>query len=634
MLTFAFDDLDRCFADSLDAVAVIEPGSLTVLYANHAFSRQIEALHMATGVNPLCDWAQVQQAMDQCLEQNALASYEDTGLSVRFELLPVLLLQENETALQMLQCRVLPLVDRSKKSEQMYQAMLEYLPLNTWACSLKGEVFWMNRTSSRFTYGKDEVHDHTHSLYIQKIHPDDLQSTSIRFGTAMVEGHLEPFRYRLRDQHGQFQWFLITAQPVLDEQGNARFWVGNSINIEAFVQQERALENAHFLLQLENERLKDQLNEAQALIANVQKMDLVTHLAGGVAHDLNNMLFVMGMHLGTLGRKVGDPAVLDSISEVRNCIRKAARLSSQLSGFSGRLPQNAQPISVQKMVEDAQDLFQQAVGAEIELQTRIQAQLPNVLADRTYLENALINLLINARDAMDRRGTVQLAATQCICPKDGVEQTFVCLSVKDSGSGINPLMLSKVFEPFFTTKTPDKGTGLGLPMVKNFVESSGGFVRVESGQDGGCTVYLYLPVTQQEVSEGPAVLPEVEVGQGAVLLVEDDDAVRKAVSKALRGLGYSLIAAKNVDQALLLLEAGTRPDLILSDIRMPGKKTVMDLIGYVQGKPLQIPMIFITGYSAEIAIQEGLLAGHYPVLFKPFEMSELAQKMTEVMNVA
>lgn len=632
-MMYAFNDLSARFGDSRLAIGFIEPSSLEVIYANAAFAQRIEVLHMATGVNPLSDWPEVLDAMRESFQHQRSTSCELQELAVRMEFFPAQLQQAGSETDQVVLCHVLPLEGAASLKERMFQDVLDFSPHNAWACSLKGEVFWTNRTSNLFTYGQREMHDLTHSRYIHKIHPDDLQETATRFSTAMVEGKLEPFRYRLRDLQGNFHWFLFAASAVQDAQDNTRFWSGCSVNINAFVEEEAQLRDALAAKNAENQRLRLQLQEAQQLVANVQKMELVSHLAGGVAHDLNNMLFVMSMHMGSLQKRLVDSTLLDNVAVVRECIRKAARLSSQLSAFSGRLPQNAQPLSPQKMLEDAREMFVQAVGAEVVFNVHAAEPLPNVLADRMYLENALINLLINARDAVDGRGHIALTVSEQVLQREGVDQRFVCFSVSDDGTGMSEAMQAQMFEPFFTTKAPDKGTGLGLAMVKNFIESSGGMVQVQSSLGQGTTMHLYLPITNLVAQDVNEQLPTPKPGQGAVMLVEDNDTVRQAISLALREMGYSLVAAKNLDQALALLEAGTTADLLLSDIRMPGRKNVRDLIGYMEQRPAPIPMIFMTGYSADIAIEEGLIDGRYPVLFKPFAVAELVKKMHEVMGL-
>ena len=624
-------DLERCLDASQVPIGLVNPLDLSVSYSNRAFGQRMEELHLASGKSPLQDWPQVQSAMQQCQQTQALCRCDFAQWNVVLEFVPVQLRQHDGTVLDLLQCQVLQANAQQHEQERFYQDLLDYAPHNTWACSLKGEVFWTNRTSNLFTYGQEEVHDLTHSNYIHKIHPDDMQHTGTRFSTGMVEGRVAPFRYRLRDHTGNYHWFWFTAAPVRNADGSVRYWMGNSINIEPVVQEEERLKAQIDALQHTQQQLREQLREARSLLASVQKTDVVAHLAGGVAHDLNNMLFVMGMHLASLQKKLSNVGLMEHVDAVRECIRKAARLATQLSGFSGRLPQNALPVNPHDMLDQVHSIFHQAVGAEAEFSVQIEQQLPNVMVDRTYLENALINLLINARDAVDGRGQITLHVAQRELEKDGCAQNYVCFSVHDDGVGMSAALQEQVFEPFFTTKPPDKGTGLGLAMVKNFVESSGGVITVESQPQQGTTMSLYLPVTGLQAESVQASADVLPTGQAAVLLVEDNEDVRKAVSLALRELGYGLITAKNIDQALMLLQAHVKPDLIISDVRMPGKKTVLDLIREVEATH-HVPMVFITGYSADIVIKEGLIEGRYPVLFKPFQIAELAQKMHEVLG--
>ena len=449
-----------------------------------------------------------------------------------------------------------------------------------------------------------------------KIHPDDVQQASLSFSTGMADEKMPCFRYRLRSHGGTYEWFMVIAEPVRTAHGIIRYWLASSINIHAFVLNEERMK-------AEVQRLKQQLMETQALASSAQKMELVSHLAGGVAHDLNNLLFVMRMHLGSLQRHMEAPEAGASLQAIQDCIRKAARLSTQLSGFSGRLPQNATALSPSKFVAEMHSLFTQAVGAEVGFHIQMAEEMPAVLADRSYLENALINLLINARDAVDGRGCVTLGVDVVQQSHEGVMQPFVAFSVSDDGIGMSHELQSKVFEPFFTTKPPDMGTGLGLAMVKNFADNSGGYIKVRSTLGEGSTMTLLLPLagsgeSPEEVQEtdAPLLLPVAKGSAGSVLLIEDDDRI---------------VAAANPAHAIGLLELGIRVNLILSDIRMPGKKTVHDLIAHVESSS-PAPIIFITGYSAELVIQEGLIEGRYPVLFKPFGAQDLLQKIAELIH--
>lgn len=633
MMIYPVSDLDGGFFASQECVGFIDPDTLALRYANPAMERQLQLVQLAGARNLLLDWPAVREAIAQCAAQARgkgriqLQVCELAQWNVRLELLTVQLQPDEGAAQWVVQCKLLPM--DASKSMPFAQEVLENIPCSTWACTPNGEIFWTSRSSKRFAHGDADMAALGQQQHMGKLHPDDVNISSLNFSTGMADENMPYQRVRMRHHLGHYDWFEIQAEPVRAPDGSVRYWLCNSINIQRYVQVEEQLS-------AEVQRLQAQLEQAQSMLSSAQKIELVSHLAGGVAHDLNNLLFVMRMHMGSLEKKHTESGSLASLQAVQECIRKAARLSSQLSGFSGRLPQNAAPLNTARVVEDIQGLLAQAVGAEVDLHVEVGPQVPVVYADRSYLENSLINLLINARDAVDGRGAVALNVELVHKNIDNTMHDFVAFHVTDNGVGMGPELQAKVFEPFFTTKAPDRGTGLGLSMVKNFADNSGGHITVQSQEGVGTTMSLYLPAStvaaEPLVDEVDNVAPAPLGAGAAVLVIEDDEAVRQAVSMVLREHGYRIVAALNPEHAMGLLDLGIRPDLILSDIRMPGKKTVRDLIAHVQAMGTATPMLFITGYSADLVIEEGLLDHRYPVLFKPFAPQELLQRMAEVVQ--
>lgn len=635
MITYTLADAAACFQNAQQAVGVIDYAEHGVWFANSAFVRATYSLHVHTSCNPLTEWPPLQQRMRECMEHQALAVYESPDGLQRWECLPVQVLQADGSTALGVQCTVLPLaVDKPPEATSGWQRMLEQSPLSQWACSLSGEVYWTNQASNLYCYGHAHRPDLNNSRHIHKIHPDDMHSTTLQYSKAMAQGYLAaPIRYRLRDHTGVYRWFLMTAAPVRDAQGSILHWVGASTDIDDLISQEQALQAHIQQLSAQCEQLQARLSASQALLANVHKMDLVAHLAGGVAHDLNNLLFVQGIHLSVLQKNTTDTTLLERLHAIRDCSRKAARLSTQISGFSGRLPQNATALSPAQVLHDLHDLLRQAAGAETDFQLVVEEGLHNIHADRSYLENALLNLVINARDAAEGRGQVRLQVRNHRGSQAGEPQDCVAFSVHDNGRGMDSAVQARIFEPFFTTKGPGKGTGLGLPMVKNFVDSSHGWMDVQSAPGQGSVLTLYLPQSTLAVEACTTTEETLPPGRAAVMLIEDDPSVRQAVSSFLCELGYGLSIASDPTQAMILLGNGVQVDAIVSDVKMPGQKTVLDLIQYVEThRP--VPIIFNTGYSADIAISEGLIAGRYPVLFKPFAISELATLLREALDAA
>ncbi len=637
----------RMFATSNVALAVIDGTTLEIVFSNDAFLRFFKEMQLISGRSMLHEFEPLSDALSTTLASSELVVHEWPHANARLEFSAAHAgAQGDADDHRLVQCVVLPLPSHGTAldvaspappaplASEAYRRILDHFPHNVWLCTVSGELFWTNRTSNLFTYGRAEFHDPDSSAYITKIHPDDLTGAGVALSKAMQAGHMEtPYRYRLRDHAGNYHWFQFTMAPVLDWHGEPTYWVGTSINIQHIHDAEQQALAELKALQRRCESNESRLISSERLVAQQHKMELVAHLAGGVAHDLNNLLHVMGINIELMQPLVQQEALQRHMRILEGCIKKAGRLSTQLAGFSGRLPQNAVALDPAVLVEDIRELLSRAVGAEIELCIVIEGQPHAVLADKSYLENALINLAINARDAMDGRGSVTLrVANQVEAGADGQQRDHVVFSLQDEGSGMSAAVRERIFDPFFTTKAPDKGTGLGLPMVRTFVENSGGHITVESVEGQGSCVSIHLPRTEQAPEAAVIAQPSPHtMGQGRILLVEDDRNVRDAMNHILTRLGYDTIPSFSFDHAVKLLEGGMRPDLIVSDVRMPGRMSINDLIGMVE-TVVPVPLIFVTGYSAEVVVKEGLIHDKYPVLFKPFSAQEISARIRDMLE--
>jgi len=627
------------FRDSATAVAVVDSVSRNILFSNDAFLRFFKDQQVVAGRNVFSEEPALATALAGAATSGAMVVHEDGASNARFEFSP--LLMADGTSHSMVQCLVSPLSGHSFESlaegmatsaaaavNEGYRRILDSFPHNVWLCTVKGELFWTNRTSNIFTYGKPEFQDADNTRYIAKVHPEDLTGAGVALSKAMREGRMEqPHRYRLRDHTGIYHWFQFSMAPVLDGDGTPLYWVGTSVNIQAVYEAELAAAARMEQLRQRSEAHEDRVLESQRVLAQQHKMELVSHLAGGVAHDLNNLLHVMGINIELMQAHPQCDGLLPHLRILDGCLKKAGRLSTQLAGFSGRLPQNAMALEPQALVDDIQELLAKAVGAEVSFKVQIEPGLRPLFADKSYLENALINLAINARDAMDGRGTMLLrVAPRSRVDQDGHPADYVMFEVEDSGTGIALDLQERVFDPFFSTKASDKGSGLGLTMVKTFVENSNGQVTIDSTPGVGTRVALYLPVSRVPVDHVLEPSPGIVPGAGRILLVEDDDSVREAMNTILNQLGYDTIPSFSSDHAVTLLQSGMKPDLIISDIRMPGRLTVQDLINVVEAGS-GTPIIFATGYSADVVIKEGLVNDKYQVLFKPFSAAEISARI-------
>jgi nitrogen-specific signal transduction histidine kinase len=389
----------------------------------------------------------------------------------------------------------------------------------------------------------------------------------------------------------------------------------------------------------ESRRQTEELRRSQLQFLQAQKMEAVGRLAGGVAHDFNNMLTAILGHGDLLARSLAsDDPRLQAVDQIRMAAERSVRLTRELLTFSRRQPSQEQVVQLELLVERARPLLRTLLGDHVELVFTSSARAPWVLADANWIEQALLNLAINARDAMRGQGrlTVEIGEEQ-VTARDVAERgarrvgPHVSLAVTDTGPGIAPEVRPHLFEPFFTTKEPGCGTGLGLASVYGIVEQCGGFIEVVSEPGSGATFRVLLPRTDQR--PGPQA-PESEGGPpapgagGRVLVVEDEGAVRLLVETLLRREGFDVITASSGLEALASLEAADLSvDLLLSDLMMPGL-TGDDLAARVVAMRPGIQVLLMSGYPGDRLAQDGKRPG-WPVLRKPFSREQLVSAVRE-----
>jgi signal transduction histidine kinase len=371
-----------------------------------------------------------------------------------------------------------------------------------------------------------------------------------------------------------------------------------------------------------------------------QKMEAVGQLTGGVAHDFNNLLMVISGNLELIeSRTADDEGVRGLAIAARKAAHRGASLTAQLLAFSRRQRLNPKTILVNALIRDFQALILRALGDGCMVKLVAEDQLWPCHVDPAQLETALLNLALNARDAMPDGGRLQIEARNVTLVEGAVAGvtpgSYVRLSVTDTGCGMPPETLDRVFEPFFTTKEVGKGTGLGLSMVYGFVRQSGGHVTIESTVGVGTTVSLFLPRSTQasEVGLDSAPPQEVTAGSGRVLMVEDDHDVMDVTSTILRELGYEVHCAQDGTDAIRMLRADRRFDLLFSDIMMPGGISGIELAREAKHLRSNIKILLTSGNAAEALSRQGA-EGEFPVIGKPFRRAELAQYLRVVMGAA
>jgi PAS domain S-box-containing protein len=439
-------------------------------------------------------------------------------------------------------------------------------------------------------------------------------------------GHLQPDRF---DERSERLALGLAAQAATA--------IDNARLMQAQQRLNQTLEQkvAERTQALENEMAMRASTEAA--LRQAQKMEAVGQLTGGIAHDFNNMLSGVIGGLNLIKRRIASGRLedLDRFMEAATTsAHRAAALTSRLLAFSRRQSLDARSVDINALTEALSDLLARTVNENIALHILPDEGAPHAIVDANQLENAILNLAINARDAMPEGGQLTVSvSTAELDARDtaatpGVEAgRYVVIAVSDTGVGMAPEVMDKVFEPFFTTKPIGQGTGLGLSMVYGFARQSGGQVRVHSQLGQGTRVSLYLPVSDSDadaLGEGPALVPE---GQGQiVLVVEDDPSVRLLVREVLEELHYVAVEAGDAVQAIPILKSGQRLDLMVSDVGLPGMNG-RQLAEVAREHRPHLPILFVTGYAENAAIRAGFLGTNMDMITKPFALDSLADKI-------
>jgi PAS domain S-box-containing protein len=383
-------------------------------------------------------------------------------------------------------------------------------------------------------------------------------------------------------------------------------------------------------------------SEAEAALRQSQKMEAVGQLTGGIAHDFNNMLTGVIGSLDIIRRRIanGRTGDLDRFIEAASVsAQRAAGLTARLLAFSRRQSLDLKPVPVNELVASLEDLLRRTVKETVALKIVRSEDVSAAIADANQLENAVLNLAINARDAMPDGGQltietrrVDLAEPQAAARADVAPGTYVVIAVSDTGVGMAPELLEKVFDPFFTTKPIGQGTGLGLSMVYGFAKQAGGHVRIHSRPGEGTTVSIYLVAADPlESADGNEAFVARDGHGQSVLLVEDDPSVRLLVREVLQELSYVTIEAEEANAAIRVLESTQPIDLMISDVGLPGMNGRQLAEVARQHRP-DLPVLFVTGYAENAAIRAGFLGTNMAMITKPFAMDALAEKISALLG--
>lgn len=379
---------------------------------------------------------------------------------------------------------------------------------------------------------------------------------------------------------------------------------------------------------------------AESIARQAQKMEAIGHLTGGLAHDFNNLLQVINANLDLVVGACTEPKLIERLQNAITAVNRGARLTSQLLAFARRQALDPRSTNLGRLIQEVTDMLRRTLGETIEIECIVAGGLWNTLVDRSQVENALLNLAINARDAMPEGGKLTFEVTNAYLDETYAAQhaevtagQYVMIAVSDTGSGMTPEVIARVFEPFFTTKKEGHGTGLGLSQVYGFVKQSGGHIKIYSEIDQGTTLKLYLPrtrVPQEDI--GSFHLGPIEGGGDTILVVEDDENVRIAAFDTLSALGYRVYKASNAEEALTILKSGPSIDLLFTDVVMPGPINTRELARRAQVLQPNITVLYTSGYTPNAIVHNGKLDEGVFLLGKPYRREELARKIRSILD--
>jgi PAS domain S-box-containing protein len=487
--------------------------------------------------------------------------------------------------------------------------------------------FVSDNVANIFGYTRDEFISGGRD-YAEAVHPDDLKRVIGEVSYFCSQPEIERFihmPYRIVTRNGKIRWVEDRTYIRRDSEGRATHFQGIVLDISDRKETEQALKHS-----------EEQLRHAQ-------RMEAIGRLAGGIAHDFNNLLTtIIGytdlLQLKNLNTTEGKAAV----QEIRSAVERAAALTQALLAFSRKQELNPQRLDLNKLIQSMEKMLRRIIGEDIRLITRLEPDLDSVYADRGQLEQVIINLAINARDAMKGGGKLVLETTNTELTEETRKKnreiepgSYVRINVEDTGSGIESGVQEKIFEPYFTTKSTGKGTGLGLSTVYGIVKQSGGFIDVLSEPGQGTTFRIFLPTCSHgELDEKTrAVAETIRGGKETILLVEDEDSVRQMAALILRKYGYQVIDVGLAPEAIeMIKDAGhLKIDLLISDVVMP-EMNGPELSRELHKKQPKLKTLFISGYTGSEINSRHIIEDGAILLHKPFTITKLAQKVREILD--
>ncbi|MBM6578823.1 PAS domain S-box protein [Microvirga sp. BT689] len=464
-------------------------------------------------------------------------------------------------------------------------------------------------------YTQDEiVGKHFSQFYTEEDKATALPRRALE--TAAREGRFEAEGWRLRKDGTRF-WASVVIDPIRNDWGE----------LIGFAKITRDI--------TERRQAQEALAQAQAALFQAQKMEAVGQLTGGVAHDFNNLLTIIVNNLDLLTRNTRDPRDMRLIESAQRAAERGAKLTQQLLAFSRRQPLQPALHNPNTLIEGFEAILRRACGELINLQLALAPRVRSISVDGPQFEAALLNLIVNARDAMPEGGSLRIATSNVTLGEQEHALTeakpgpYVSITVEDTGSGMAPEILNRVFEPFFTTKEIGKGTGLGLSQVYGFVTQSGGDIKVESTLGQGTKLTMLLPAVdngEEAVEDDDETVRPARDSAGTVLIVEDEPAVLEVASDIFDSLGYDVLTATDANEAVAVLGGDASIDVMFSDVIMPNGMNGVELSRKAREMRPDLKILLASGYPMSALPAEGLGAG-VSFISKPYRWTELAEKL-------
>ncbi len=500
-----------------------------------------------------------------------------------------------------------------RESETRFRTIADTMPNLLWMTDAEGRISFLNRRWEE--YSGPPTEQNIGRIWAIEAHPEDVARLDARYRSGLYP--MGSHEVRLRGKDGEYRWFLDTAAFRRSEAGDFLGYIGTLTDID------------------DMRRLGEQLHQAQ-------KMEAVGQLTGGIAHDFNNLLTIILGNAELLEERSSDPKLQRLAAATRSAAERSATLVRRLLAFSRRQPLQPTLTDVNELITGMCDLVERTLGATYEVSFVQAPDLPPAVVDRAQLETSILNLAINARDAMPDGGrlTIETAAAALDAvytagQPEVVAGDYVMIAVSDTGVGMSEEVKRQAFEPFFTTKDVGRGTGLGLSMVYGFVKQSGGHIQLYSELTRGTSVKMYFP--QAREGDEPKATSDsgtktTRGGREKILVVEDDDRVREYVVDQLASLGYQVISVANGADALAQLAIETDIALLFTDMVMPGGLNGRQLADEARRQRPDLKVVFTTGYTRDAIVHDGRLDPGVELLSKPYPRRDLARKVRAVLD--